>query len=155
MTGTITRSLSPFSLATTTRKQTKILITPLTRRQFSSEHDVKQNLANERQATINAAQVTGTQYIDLNAASTAYVNAVGKANITQYNLVEGDNTHLNACGSTVFGRMVADLLLGHAPVLGGSTPAGSCLGNWIRTDVALSQEIWAGKLAGGETFDLL
>lgn len=40
----------------------------------------------------------------------AYLEAIGLENATQYNLVEGDFTHLNAAGSVVFGNIVSGLL---------------------------------------------
>ena len=75
--------------------------------------------------------------LDLNAASRAYVAALGPAAAHAYNLHPNDTTHLDARGSVVFGRMVADLLL-RAP------GAGACLDPWIRPDAALSAKIWNG-----------
>ena len=45
----------------------------------------------------------------------AYLEAIGLADATKYNLVTGDFTHLNAAGSVVFGNLVSGLLgkLGH------------------------------------------
>jgi CheY-specific phosphatase CheX len=51
-------------------------VTPLTRRAFSGGH-VIQNLANETAKGIAVANSTGCRIIDLNKASTAYVNAIG------------------------------------------------------------------------------
>jgi hypothetical protein len=45
------------------------------------------------------------------------VAAIGKAAAARYNLKDGDNTHLNAHGSKVFGRMVADLIVQVLPDL--------------------------------------
>ncbi|ELQ42995.1 acetylesterase [Pyricularia oryzae Y34] len=88
----------------------QILITSLTRRTFSGGSVVR-NLENERQRTIAAAAAAGAQYLDLNAKSTDYINAVGDADGRRYDLAQGDRTHLNKAAEVVFGRMVADLLL--------------------------------------------
>lgn len=50
-------------------------------------------------------------YIDLNAASERYINAIGKEAASRYNWEVEDWTHLNDWGSVVFGRMVSDLLV--------------------------------------------
>ncbi|KAL8376691.1 hypothetical protein RB595_007690 [Gaeumannomyces hyphopodioides] len=96
---------------------TPILITSLTRRTFSGGK-VVQNLETERLRTIAAAGEVGAAYLDLNTASTAYINAVGDANGRLYDLAQGDRTHLNAAAGVVFGRMVADLLLEKRPDFG-------------------------------------
>ncbi|GAP90931.1 putative GDSL-like lipase acylhydrolase [Rosellinia necatrix] len=89
---------------------TPLLVTPLTRRTFSGG-SVEDSLHDERLATIAAAGTAAVAYLDLNAASIAYVDAIGEAAAHAYNLNAGDNTHLGAWGSVVFGRLVADLLL--------------------------------------------
>jgi hypothetical protein len=48
----------------------------------------------------------GIDHIDLNRASTAYLNNIGFANAMAYNLVPADHTHLNPLGSLLFGNMV-------------------------------------------------
>ncbi|KAK1976685.1 SGNH hydrolase-type esterase domain-containing protein [Colletotrichum cereale] len=113
---------------------TPILVTPLTRRSFSSAGVVTNNLANERERTIAAAAAAagGTTYVDLNLYSRKYVQAVGEAKAHSYNLAPSDNTHLNAEGSVVFGRLVADLLLRKE----------TQLAQWFTPDKALSDEIW-------------
>ncbi|KAI1173484.1 SGNH hydrolase-type esterase domain-containing protein [Nemania sp. FL0916] len=113
---------------------TPILLTPLTRRQFTSTHSADDSLHNERLATISAAETSNTTYLDLNAASLAYVNAIGETAAHAYNLKEGDNTHLNAWGSVVFGRLVADLLLEKKPELA----------SWIRPNETMSALIQDG-----------
>lgn len=126
---------------------TPILVTPLTRRDFSSEHEAADNLADQRLATIAAANSTSTWYIDLNQASLQYVDAIGNESAQVYNLNEGDETHLNDYGSLVFGTMVADLILGHPPVIGDGQwkPSNeSCLAQWIKPNETLSEEIWSG-----------
>ena len=100
---------------------TPILVTPLTRRGFSGDPPrVVENLADQRNATIAVAQSLKSRWIDLNNASTNYCNAIGPAASWVYNLEDGgnvtqlngtDQTHLNAKGSVVFGRMVSDLMV--------------------------------------------
>ncbi|KAF6838000.1 GDSL-like Lipase/Acylhydrolase [Colletotrichum musicola] len=111
---------------------TPILVTPLTRRSFNSAGVVTNNLSNERERTIAAATATGTTYVDLNLNSRKYVQAIGEEKAHSYNLKDGDNTHLNAEGSVVFGRLVADLLLQKEKDLAA----------WFKEDKALSDEIW-------------
>lgn len=112
---------------------TPILVTPLTRRNFVSDHQTDDSLHNERLRTLAAAEAAGVRSIDLYRASKAYVEAIGEAASHEYNLVEGDNTHLNDEGSRVFGTLVADLI----------TEKDACLRAWIDQDEALSKEIWA------------
>ncbi|KAF7184978.1 Rhamnogalacturonan acetylesterase RhgT [Pseudocercospora fuligena] len=91
-----------------------ILLTPLTRRGFddsSEPPEVVDNLANERIKTIEIAEENGVKWIDLNLASQEYVNAIGPEASWEYDLAEGDHTHLNDYGSVVFGRLVSDLLV--------------------------------------------
>jgi hypothetical protein len=89
---------------------TPILVTPLTRRTFSGGK-VVENLSNETAKTIEVAKKQSQHYIDLNKASTAYVNAIGGAAADKYNLAAGDRTHVNAWGGVMFARIVSDLLV--------------------------------------------
>lgn len=111
---------------------TPILVTPLTRRNFRAEHETDDSLHDERLRTIAAAEETDTRFIDLYANSKAFVEAIGEAASHEYNLKEGDNTHLSAEGGRVFGTLVADLM----------TAKDACLTPWIAQDEALSEEIW-------------
>lgn len=70
-----------------------------------------QNLHDWRGKTIAAANESKIKWLDLNMKSTDYVNAIGEANSTAYNLGGSDRTHLSLAGEKVFGRMVVDLLL--------------------------------------------
>lgn len=112
-----------------------ILVTPLTRRTFSGG-SVIQNLANETAATIATAEKTKSRFIDLNKASTDYVNALGQAGADTYNLSPSDRTHLNTLGSIVFGRLVSDLI---------STKYKD-VDEWVKPNKTLSALIAAGKL---------
>ncbi|KAH6884256.1 acetylesterase [Thelonectria olida] len=118
---------------------TPILITSLTRRTFSGGA-VIQNLEEQRVRAIAAAEAVGAKYLDLNEASTTYVNAIGQGNADSYNLSDGDRTHLNTLGERLFGRMVVDLLLRKRKGLKRFfEPAG-----------LLSKKIWAGEFATGD-----
>jgi lysophospholipase L1-like esterase len=88
-------------------------------------------LHEERLAAIKAAEVTNSTIIDLNAASLAYVNAIGRDASWVYNWGPTDYTHLNPKGEVVFGRMVADLIIKAHPALK----------RWIKADEELSYAI--------------
>ncbi|KAJ0337760.1 hypothetical protein COL154_013000 [Colletotrichum chrysophilum] len=118
---------------------TPILITSLTRRVFSGGK-VIQNLETERQRAIAAAEAVGAICLDLNTASTNYVNAIGNENGHKYDLASGDSTHLNVAGETVFGRLVADLLLEKR----------TDLAQYIAENKALSDKIANGEFATGD-----
>ncbi|KAK1966922.1 GDSL-like Lipase/Acylhydrolase [Colletotrichum sublineola] len=111
---------------------TPILVTPLARRRFNSAGVVKNDLASERARTMAAATSAGVTCIDLNLNSRKYVQAVGKAKAHSYNMMPGDNTHLNDEGSVVFGRLVADLVLRKE----------TQLAQWFTPGKELSDEIW-------------
>lgn len=127
---------------------TPLLTTSLTRRTFTSDHNVTDSLHNERLRAIAAAQATSSPYIDLNQASIAFVNAIGKDAAQAYNLAADDRTHLNDYGSVVFGRMVADLILGHPPTVSADdkwTPAAdNCFVNAFKSNQTLTHAIWSG-----------
>ncbi|CAH0020847.1 unnamed protein product [Clonostachys rhizophaga] len=118
---------------------TPIILTSLTRRTFSGGK-VIENLAEHSQAAIDAAEAVGIQYQGLNRASTDYINAIGSANADKYNLSPTDRTHLNVSGETVFGRMVADLILRGRPDLAA----------YFIKRKALSDKIWSGEYATGD-----
>ncbi|KAM0281231.1 hypothetical protein ACHAQH_003662 [Verticillium albo-atrum] len=117
----------------------QILITSLTRRAFNAT-GVIQNLVEHSAAAIAAAKSIGIQYLDLNEASTTYINAIGRTNADFYNWGPGDRTHLNPAGEVVFGRMMVDLLLRKR----------SDLDCYVAKNEALSAKIWAGEFANGE-----
>jgi lysophospholipase L1-like esterase len=100
---------------------TPILVTPLARRKFDNSTGVPtvvRSLEEQRIGTIKAARKTGASYIDLNKASTQYLNSIGPFNAHTYNLKADDSTHLNVAGSQVFGGMVAGLIIKEYPQLG-------------------------------------
>ncbi|OKL55515.1 hypothetical protein UA08_09201 [Talaromyces atroroseus] len=90
---------------------TPVLVTPLSRRNFNSSGLVIEDLAEQRNITITVAESLGVSYIDLNKASTMYLDAIGQNLSATYNRVSDDYTHLNAVGSVVFGTLVSWLLL--------------------------------------------
>ena len=79
-------------------------------------------------------EAAGAVFVDLNAASRRYVNAIGEAPAQAYNWGPGDRTHLNPRGTVVFGRMMADLLVRARP----------CWRPWVGRDETLSRLIWKG-----------
>jgi lysophospholipase L1-like esterase len=115
---------------------TPIILTSLTRRTFTNGQ-LDNSLDNVVQAAKRAAAAVGVTMLDLNAASSKYVQAIGGSNADKYNLSQGDRTHLNAHGTVVFGRMVADLIVGWK----------SALSTYITPDAALSKKIAQGVYA--------
>lgn len=99
-----------------------------------------ENLAEWAAATIDAAESTGVHYLDLNRASTDYINAIGEENGAKYNLNGDDYTHLNPSGEKVFGRMTLDLLL----------EAREDLAEYFEENEALSEKIANGEYATGD-----
>ncbi|KAK7710792.1 hypothetical protein SLS64_005697 [Diaporthe eres] len=130
---------------------TPLLTTSLTRRVFTSEHNATDSLHDQRLAAIAAAKATSSPYIDLNQASLVFVNAIGNEAAQVYNLADGDRTHLNDYGSVVFGRMVADLILGHPPTVSADdkwTPAAdNCFVSAFKPNQTLTHAIWSGQPA--------
>ncbi|KAM0554895.1 hypothetical protein ACHAPJ_006630 [Fusarium lateritium] len=118
---------------------TPIFITSLTRRTFQ-DGKVVENLKEWAAETIAAAGDVDAQYLELNKASTDYVNAIGEENAQYYNLASGDRTHLNPAGETVFGRLVVDLLLEKR----------EDLSSYFTANEALSEKIRNGEFATGE-----
>ncbi|KAL4919190.1 SGNH hydrolase-type esterase domain-containing protein [Aspergillus aurantiobrunneus] len=118
---------------------TPIIITPLSRRSFDGD-TVQEDFVEWRAAAIAAAKSAGADWLDLTTASTDYINAIGAENAATYDLSEGDGTHINTAGQTVFGRMVADLLIATR----------SDLEEYILRDEALSEKISSGEYATGD-----
>lgn len=99
---------------------TPILVTPLSRRNYDNSTGtpkIIESLSNETAATITAAHNTRASFINLNKASTDYLNAIGPQNAYTYNLNADDYTHLNVEGSIVFGGIVAELIGQYFPEL--------------------------------------
>ncbi|KAF9468054.1 SGNH hydrolase [Collybia nuda] len=87
-----------------------VLVTSLTRRSFNADGTVADTLGPWADETILVAQQQKTHLLDLHAASISYVEAIGPDAAHVLNRLPDDNTHLNVNGTTVFGRMVADLM---------------------------------------------
>ncbi|CAE7011791.1 hypothetical protein CFE70_002121 [Pyrenophora teres f. teres 0-1] len=96
---------------------TPIIVTSLSRRNYDSTGHVVESLADVTAAAKAAAKQSGANMIDLNAASTKYLNAIGADDAHKYNLNPTDNTHLNAGGSIIFGNLVAMLIDDEIPQL--------------------------------------
>ncbi|KAH7033712.1 SGNH hydrolase-type esterase domain-containing protein [Microdochium trichocladiopsis] len=116
---------------------TPILVTPLTKRLFDTNTTpprVDDDLAWQQNRTLVAAVQGGFPFVDLHRRSMDYVNAIGPASAAAYSRVPGDNVHINARGSVVFGRLVADLVSKNLPRTGA----------WIKKDAELTGKIQAG-----------
>ncbi|KAK7047641.1 hypothetical protein VNI00_006409 [Paramarasmius palmivorus] len=87
-----------------------ILVTSLTRRNFFSNGTIDDILGPWADETRLISEQQGTHLLELLATSIEYCEAIGPDASHRLNLASNDNTHLNAPGSIVFGRMVADLL---------------------------------------------
>ncbi|EHA57492.1 hypothetical protein MGG_15479 [Pyricularia oryzae 70-15] len=148
-----------------------VILSPLSRRDFWDNGTLVDSLGVERSLAMTAAGNSGARFVDLNQASASYVQALGAEASNKYNSSPRDTTHLDKWGSVVFGRMVADLLLGHDARLdsedgdvgmmvqnpeltllqqGGSDelePRAECLKGWIVEDKELSRKIWRGDAA--------
>lgn len=87
-----------------------ILVTSLSRRKYDSSGLIKPDLADVVDATLSVAHTNDFPFIDLNKASTTYLNEIGEPDARLYDRVAGDATHLNAAGDMIFGNMVSWLL---------------------------------------------
>lgn len=95
---------------------TPILATSISRRSFS-DGKVIESLADVTAAAKAAAKESKADIIDLNGASTKYLNAIGAKDAATYNRIPTDFTHLNAVGSVVFGNLVAQLIDAEVPAV--------------------------------------
>lgn len=115
-----TENLEKFVAEASSAGATPILVTPLSRRNYDNSTgtpEIIESLSNETSATITAAHKSRASFINLNKASTDYLNAIGPQNAYTYNLNAADYTHLNVEGSIVFGGIVADLIEREYPKL--------------------------------------
>lgn len=110
----------------------------MARRKFKNDKAVR-DLKDWRDRTWNAAKTTGFKFIDLNTASTVYLDAIGPQNAARYNREVDDITHLNPAGQAVFGRMTLDLLLEKR----------ENLEPYFKTNKALSDKIKNGQFTTG------
>ncbi|EPE09140.1 gdsl-like lipase acylhydrolase [Ophiostoma piceae UAMH 11346] len=154
---------------------TPMLVSPLARRDFKSltpgaPPTIVDNLGNEREATKRAYEIVlaeqavdapnHVRFVNLNAASLAYIAAIGLKASYRYNKYHPflvDTTHLNEHGALVFSRIVADLMLGHPaelvppgqtdPWTPGNNNPDDGLSNWIQPNPYLTGLIWHGDPA--------
>ncbi|KAI0748145.1 SGNH hydrolase [Daedaleopsis nitida] len=98
-----------------------ILVTSLTRRNFFANGTIDDALELWAEETIKVAHAQRLPLLDLHAQSVEYCEAIGPEASHRLNYLPTDNTHLNPNGATVFGRMVADLMVA---ALGNSTSLG-------------------------------
>ncbi|RMZ69193.1 Esterase SGNH hydrolase-type subgroup [Pyrenophora seminiperda CCB06] len=118
-TSALTANLVAFVKEARAVPATPIIVTSLSRRNYDSTGHIVENLADVTAAAKAAAQQSGADIVDLNGASTKYLNAIGADNAHTYNLNPTDNTHLNGEGSIVFGNLVAMLIDAEVPQLRG------------------------------------
>ncbi|CAE6478126.1 unnamed protein product [Rhizoctonia solani] len=113
-----------------------ILITSLTRRNFNADNvTVNDTLGPWADATIAVSEEKQTHLLDLHKWSMWYVEKIGPDAAHRLNRLPDDNTHLNTNGTTVFGRMVADLMaVKLLPEIGPILP-----------NISLSLPVWTGK----------
>ncbi|KAJ4344108.1 hypothetical protein N0V95_006352 [Ascochyta clinopodiicola] len=96
---------------------TPIVVTSVSRRKFTSAGKVQESLAEVTAAAKEAAAKSKANIIDLNGASTKYLNSIGATNAATYNLKPTDFTHMNGEGSVVFGNLVAMLIDAEVPAV--------------------------------------
>ena len=96
-----------------------LLITPLTRRSFDKDGQLQNDLRPWAEATLRVAAERGVPVLDLNALSSATVQALGPG--TADELAEApprfDRTHLGPKGADLFAQQVRDGLLRLKPEL--------------------------------------
>ncbi|ESK94639.1 carbohydrate esterase family 12 protein [Moniliophthora roreri MCA 2997] len=92
-----------------------ILVTSLTRRSFNSDGTISDTLGPWADETKLVAQQQNVHVLDLHAASITYCQKIGPDAAHRLNRTPDDNTHLNANGTIVFGRMLADLMKASFP----------------------------------------
>jgi len=93
-----------------------VLVTSLTRRNFNADGTVDDALGPWANETILISQQQKTHLLDLHQESINYVEAIGPDAAHRLNRLPDDNTHLNVNGTTVFGRMVANLMTASFPL---------------------------------------
>ncbi|KAI0747484.1 SGNH hydrolase [Fomes fomentarius] len=92
-----------------------VLVTSLTRRNYFDNGTVNDALGPWADETILIAKEQHTHLLDLHQRSIEYVEAIGPDAAHRLNRSPDDNTHLNANGTIVFGRLVADLMAASFP----------------------------------------
>ncbi|EJD48508.1 SGNH hydrolase [Auricularia subglabra TFB-10046 SS5] len=92
-----------------------VLVTSLTRRNFFANGSVNDALEPWAEETLLIASQEGAHALDLHQTSIDYITAIGPDAAHRLNRLPDDNTHLNANGTIVFGRMVAELMSASFP----------------------------------------
>jgi pectinesterase len=98
-----------------------ILVTSLTRRQFGADGKIHSSLIPYVDVVKALAAEKQVPLIDLHARSLELCEQMGRENCLSFsplkNTNQVDNTHLNAAGSVIFGRLVVEDLARVAPEL--------------------------------------
>lgn len=115
----------------------QIFVSPLSRRNFNSSGELEDDLREQRSATIAVATCLDADFVDLNAVSRQYLQAIGRGKASRYNLIPSDFTHLNGLGSRIFGTMVGWYLTT-------STAAGKDLSPFVYLDPIIVNAIVEG-----------
>lgn len=122
----------------------------MTRRTFDASGKVVESLADVAEATIAVAKENRFYLLDLNGASTRYVNSIGAVNAYSYNLNPTDYTHLNSAGSVLFGNMISLLMTKTK-----SEKHPYDLAKYTRPNATIARAIIAGKYVFPEGFGTL
>jgi len=88
-----------------------VLVSPITRRIFNANGTIDDLLGPWAAETVALSKTLSTHLLDLHAHSITYCEAIKQPAAYRLNRTPTDTTHLNVNGTTVFGRMVADLLV--------------------------------------------
>ncbi|TDL25647.1 SGNH hydrolase [Rickenella mellea] len=87
-----------------------VLVTSLSRRNFFPNGTINDALGPWADETILISQQEKTHLLDLHKASITYLQKIGQAAANRLSRTLNDTTHLNANGTIVFGRIVANLM---------------------------------------------
>lgn len=98
-----------------------VLVTSLTRRQWDQSGKIKSSLAPYAEVATELAREKKVPLVDLHARSIALCEQLEREKCNELSPTKGtnqiDNTHLNAKGSAVFARLVAEELIRAVPEL--------------------------------------
>ncbi len=97
-----------------------VLVTSLVRRKFNAEGKIESDLTDYVKVVKQVAAATGTPLVDLHARSIELANSLGPEGCATINPIDKgapDTTHLNAKGSLLVGRIVAQELSQAVPKL--------------------------------------
>jgi DNA sulfur modification protein DndE len=98
-----------------------VLVTSLTRRQWDKTGKIKSSLTPYTEVVRELAREKNVLLVDLHASSIILCEKLGREKCNELSPIKGtnqvDNTHLNAKGSVVFARLVAEELVRAVPEL--------------------------------------